>query len=92
MPAFADVQKPAGKQNIFPKIPGAGSANLIHTHEILRKQCLAATTGLLISTHQRGGSCMSCKALQALQISRPDMEPVPVSCSSHTALNLLGPN
>lgn len=79
MPAFPDVQKPAGKQNIFPKIPGAGSANLIHTHEILHKQCLAATTGLLISTHQRGGSCMSCKALQALQISRPDMEPVSVS-------------
>lgn len=66
MPAFPDVQKPAGTQNIFPKIPGAGSANLIHTHEILHKQCLAATTGLLISTHQCGESCTSCKAPQAL--------------------------
>lgn len=66
MPAFPDVHKPDGKQNIFPKIPWAGSANLIYTHEILHKHCLAATTGLLISTHQCGGSCMSCKALQAL--------------------------
>lgn len=38
MPAFPGVQKPAGKQNTFPKISGARSANLIHTHEILRKQ------------------------------------------------------
>lgn len=38
MPAFPDVQKPAGKQNTFPKIPGARSANLICTHEILHKQ------------------------------------------------------
>lgn len=66
MPAFPDVQKPAGKQNIFQKIPWAGSANLIYIHEILHKQCLAASTGLLIGTHQCGGGCMSCKALQGL--------------------------
>lgn len=38
MPAFPDVQKSAGNQNIFPKIPRAKSANLIHTCEILHKQ------------------------------------------------------
>lgn len=38
MPAFPDVQKPAGNQNVFPKIPGARSENRIHTYEILHKQ------------------------------------------------------
>jgi len=57
MPAFPDVQKPVGKQNIFSKIPGARSANPFHTYEILHKQQLGATTGLLISAQQSGGSC-----------------------------------
>lgn len=51
MPAFPDVQKLTGKQNIFPKIPGARSANLIHADDVLHKQYLGATTELPISTH-----------------------------------------
>lgn len=71
MPAFPDVQKLAGKQNIFPKIPRARSANLIHTHETLHKQYLGATTGLLISAHQSGGNCKSACPRRLFKISKP---------------------
>ena len=71
MPAFPDVHKPAGKQNIFPKIPGARSANLIHTHEILHKQYLGATTGLLISAHQSGGSCRPARPIRLFKLCKP---------------------
>lgn len=71
MPAFPDVQKPAGKQNIFPKIPGARSANLIQTHEILYKQYLGATTGLLIIAHQSAGSCRPVCPIRLFKLSKP---------------------
>lgn len=71
MPAFPDVQKLAGKQNIFPKIPGARSANLIHTHETLYKQYLGATTGLLISTYQSRRNCKSACPRRLFKICKP---------------------
>lgn len=71
MPAFPDVQKPAGKQNIFPKIPRATSANLIHTPEILHKQYLGATTGLLISAHLSGGSCRPACPVSLFKLCKP---------------------
>lgn len=66
MPAFPDVQKPAGKQNIFPKIPWAGSANLIYTHEILHKQCLAASTALT-SVEEAACPIRSCKVCKSAE-------------------------
>lgn len=90
MSAFPDVRKLTGKQNIFPKIPGARSANLSHAHEILHKQYLDATTELLISTHQSGGSYRPACPTRLFKLCyRPDRQPVPVSSTSHTALNLL---
>lgn len=94
MPALPDVQKPAGKQNIFPKIPGARSANLIHPHEILHKQYLGATTALLVSTPPKWRKLRTCMSYKALQACKPtdQIRSLSVSCNSHTALNLLGSN
>lgn len=69
MPAFPDVQKPARKQNIFPKIPGARSANLIHTHEILHKQC--STTRLLVSAQQSEGNYRPACPIRFFKLRKP---------------------